>query len=956
MSGISSSVGVFSGIDSRSLIDQLLAIEARPKTQAQLRIRELQGQSASLLDINSRISALRTAASNFRLNSTFKTKSATSSDADVLTATAANTAGVGTYAFRVERLVSTQQLLTRGFSDRGTSGVGVTTLKFESAQARLDRNVALADLNDGNGVRRGKIRITDSGARSATIDLSKAVSVDDVLKAINDNGTAQVTASVEGGKFVIKDATGGSVTIAEVENGNTAADLGILGSATGTITGSTVYKLNRTTSIATLRDGLGLTIKDNATNATNFSIVVDRGSGPTTVDVNLGNVYTTTGTPPTTTKTASAVSNVGQLLDRINSALSTAGVTGLTAEIDATTNAIRLNNTGGGTIAVNATSGDTVASELGIATTSPQASVTGKRLLASLNSTLASTLNGGSGIAGSGAISITLADATVVSTTLDLSGSIADIARQLESASGTLVSGGAKLTARINKQGTGLELVDNTGSSGISVAAGATADSLGLSSAGGGSTSGNTVTGKNLQKQYMSTATKLESLNNGRGIGTGVFRITDSSGQSRTFDIASDSKTLGDIITEINGGSTISVRARINDTGDGLILEDTGTGTTRIKVEDVSGAVAKNLNILGTATGTLAGAANNRIDGTFERSVTVSAADPLDEVVRKINEASVGVSAAVITDGNGATPFRLALTSANSGTGGRFIFDTGGVDLGVSTLSEGQDALAFFGSGSVASAVAVTSTTNSLDNILPGIKVNLKATSSDPVSLTVSADTDKLITDLKTFISAFNTAVTRIDNATKYDAETKTGGPLVGDGTMIELRGALFTLAQSTPIGVNGRYRRLTDVGITVDRSGNLALNEDKFRTALATDPAGVEALLTARTQVNDQRIDLGNGASVNNPNAGNSFTALGMMGRFEQLGDRYLNSTNGILTNRSRGITAQVDLQNRRITAIDARLESRRTVLERQFQAMETAIGKSQQQQSSISRIGAAR
>jgi flagellar hook-associated protein 2 len=954
MSGISSSVGVFSGIDSKTLIDQLLAIEARPRTQAQTRIRTLQTQSAALLDINTRINAIKSSASNFRLNSTFKAKSVTSTNEDALTGTASNTAGLGSYAFRIERLVSTQQQLSRGFADRTTAGLGLTELKFESAKARLDRDVSLADLNDGNGVRRGKIRITDSGSRSATIDLSKAVSVNDVLKAINDNGTAQVTASVEGGKFVIKDSGGGSITIAELESGSTAADLGIAGTAGGgTITGSTVYKLSRTTSIATLRDGLGLSLKDNSTTASNFSIVVDRGSGPTTVGVNIGNVYTDTGTPPVATKTASGVSNVGQLLDRVNQALTGAGVTGLTAEIDTATNAIRLNNTGGGTVQVTSGTNDTTANELGLVTGSAQASITGKRVLASLNSTLASSLNGGEGLKGDGTISITLADSTVVSTTLDLTGSISDIARSLQNASGTLVGGGAKLTARINSKGTGLELVDNTGSSGIVVASGATADSLGLTSAGGALTSGSTITGKNLQKQYISASTKLETLNNGRGLGTGKFRITDSNANSVLIDIASDSKTVGDIINEINGGSTIAVRARLNDTGDGIILEDTGTSATRIKVEDVEGAVAKNLNLLGTAKGTLAGASNNRIDGTFERTVTLSAADGLDEVVRKINEAGVGVTASVITDGNGSTPFRLALTSANSGTAGRFVLDTGGVDIGLSSLAEGQDALAFFGSGPVASAVAVTSSTNTLDNILPGVKVTLKSTSADPVTLTVDTDTDKLITDLKAFVTVFNTAIGRIDNATKYDAETQRGGPLVGDGTMIELRRALFNTLQSPAIGVSGRYKRLSDIGIGVDRGGDIALNEDKFRQALSTDPAAVEALLTTRVQVNDQRIDLGNGNSANNPNAGNSFSALGMFGRYEQVLDRYLNSTNGILTNRGRGITAQIDLQNKRIDAIDVRLESRRGILERQFQAMETAIGKSQQQSSSLSQIG---
>ena len=114
MSGISTSTGVFSGIDSKSLIDQILAVEGRSRILVQRRVAQLQQQNAAYLDINSRLSSIKTAASAFRLENLFKTKAATSSNEDALTATASNSAAPGTYSVRVERLVSAQQLLSRG--------------------------------------------------------------------------------------------------------------------------------------------------------------------------------------------------------------------------------------------------------------------------------------------------------------------------------------------------------------------------------------------------------------------------------------------------------------------------------------------------------------------------------------------------------------------------------------------------------------------------------------------------------------------------------------------------------------------------------------------------------------------------------------------------------------------------------------------------------------------------
>src|SRR4051812_45535758 len=109
MAGGSSGGGIFSGIDSASIITQFLAIEAIPKQQAQARVQQLQLQQAAFLDLNSRLKAIQTAAASFRTDKIFQTKSATSSLPDVLGATAGTSASAGTYTFLIDRLVSSQQ-------------------------------------------------------------------------------------------------------------------------------------------------------------------------------------------------------------------------------------------------------------------------------------------------------------------------------------------------------------------------------------------------------------------------------------------------------------------------------------------------------------------------------------------------------------------------------------------------------------------------------------------------------------------------------------------------------------------------------------------------------------------------------------------------------------------------------------------------------------------------------
>src|SRR3569832_2175015 len=98
MGGITSGTGLFSGINSANIIEQLLAIESRPKQLVQRRVAQLQAQTGGYLDINARLSALQPAASSFRINKTFQSMLATSSDPTILSATASAGAAPGTYS------------------------------------------------------------------------------------------------------------------------------------------------------------------------------------------------------------------------------------------------------------------------------------------------------------------------------------------------------------------------------------------------------------------------------------------------------------------------------------------------------------------------------------------------------------------------------------------------------------------------------------------------------------------------------------------------------------------------------------------------------------------------------------------------------------------------------------------------------------------------------------------
>lgn len=153
MGSITTGIGLISGLDTATLIDQLMSIEARPRTLVQQRVAILQSQKTAFLEINSRLLALQSAASAMGLPSLFNTKQTTSSNSAALTATASNSAASGVYQLIVNRLVSTQQLITKGFANTSSSVVASdTSLTFDSYLARLDRDVKLSALNGSTGV------------------------------------------------------------------------------------------------------------------------------------------------------------------------------------------------------------------------------------------------------------------------------------------------------------------------------------------------------------------------------------------------------------------------------------------------------------------------------------------------------------------------------------------------------------------------------------------------------------------------------------------------------------------------------------------------------------------------------------------------------------------------------------------------------------------------------------
>src|SRR5262249_29896006 len=153
-------------------------------------------------------------------------------------------------------------------------------LTFEFGDAKLSSDTQLSTLNGGAGVQRGRIRITDRSGASSVIDLSQALSIDDVVEAINGASGINVTASVEGDHLKLADNTGGAgnFTVAEVGTTTTAASLGIKGSvAAAGVTGTQINTIGAATALSALNDGNGVRRKGSGSD----DLAITRSDGST---------------------------------------------------------------------------------------------------------------------------------------------------------------------------------------------------------------------------------------------------------------------------------------------------------------------------------------------------------------------------------------------------------------------------------------------------------------------------------------------------------------------------------------------------------------------------------------------------------------------------------------------------------------------------------------------------
>ena len=165
--------------------------------------------------------------------------------------------------------------------------------------------------------------------------------------------------------------------------------------------------------------------------------------------------------------------------------------------------------------------------------------------------------------------------------------------------------------------------------------------------------------------------------------------------------------------------------------------------------------------------------------------------------------------------------------------------DTFSVDGFVPTVQAATNAQVQLGTGS--GAIVVQSASNVVNDLVPGVTLNLL--SADPakeIKITVADDIAAAKQDVTDFVADYNDFIDFIDKQTRFNVATGTAAILNGNRSVTDLK----TQIERSVLAVSGNLpssiNRIGAVGITSDGKGKLEINEAKLNDVLNGRVAGV--------------------------------------------------------------------------------------------------------------------
>jgi flagellar hook-associated protein 2 len=353
--------------------------------------------------------------------------------------------------------------------------------------------------------------------------------------------------------------------------------------------------------------------------------------------------------------------------------------------------------------------------------------------------------------------------------------------------------------------------------------------------------------------------------------GTGTITIAVGSASPKTITIDSTNNSLVGIkqaINEADAGVTATIindGSRANAYRLVVAADDSGVANSIEITSNLAGGQNLNFNTAGFDTPervVMDAASTSQISLGSSAAFTGNENKIYTFTVSSIGTQTVGEGAITIDWTDGIDSGSIIVTQAdqeidlnkdglylNFSAGQLKQGDTFQVQTFSPLLQQASDARVAVGStGGTGSPITVTSPTNKLDNIIPGVSLELlkETQPGDFVTINTDLDVAAIKAKINEFISAYNDVNDFIDEQNSYNADTDKAGTLLGDYAVQSMQYTVRRAVASRVKGIESKYSQLYSVGIRTDLDGKLTIKDNaRLEEALREDLDEVIGLFT---------------------------------------------------------------------------------------------------------------
>lgn len=270
----------------------------------------------------------------------------------------------------------------------------------------------------------------------------------------------------------------------------------------------------------------------------------------------------------------------------------------------------------------------------------------------------------------------------------------------------------------------------------------------------------------------------------------------------------------------------------------------------------------------GTVTlqwGTISGGALDPVTGKYSgatftagssRAATAITIDSSNNTLAGIGDAinknkALGVTATIVNDGS--SPNRLVLTSNQTGAASSMKIAVSG-DAALSHLLSNdpgatqnlRQTVEAKNAQMTVNGIAVSSASNTVKEAMQGVTMTLAGIGSSTLSL--QGNTATVQAAVSNFVTAYNSLQSVSTQLTAFNTKAQTQAALTGDSTLRNIQTRIRD-ALNTPRPGNGTGTSLTmlsQIGVSFQADGTMAIDSAKLTTALNTNLIGVQNLFSS--------------------------------------------------------------------------------------------------------------